>query len=98
MEWGEGSAMKRSWNWAEWTGASLVFLGVVSYSLFFVRFPGLRDFQWANVLIIVLVLALLALGLERAFGQRDLCRRIIVGSVLAELAWAWSGFFFCGFL
>ena len=37
--------MKRSWNWAVWTGASLVFLGVVSYPLFFVRFPGFAIFR-----------------------------------------------------
>ena len=41
--------MKRNWNWAVWTGASLVFLGVISYPLFFVRFPALRDFPWANL-------------------------------------------------
>ena len=52
--------MKRSWNWAVWTGASLVFLGVVSYPLFFVRFPGLRDFPWANLPMIALGLLLIA--------------------------------------
>ena len=41
---GEALAMKRNWNWAVWTGALLVFLGVISYPLFFVRFPALRDF------------------------------------------------------
>ena len=72
LEWsGGGLAMKRSWNWAVWTGASLVFLGVVSYPLFFVRFPGLRDFPWANLPMIALGLVLLALGLVRAFRHPD---------------------------
>lgn len=55
--------MKRNWNWAVWTGASLVFLGVISCPLFFVRFPALRDFPWANLPMIALGLVLLALGL-----------------------------------
>src|SRR5258708_40188939 len=88
--------MKRSWNWAVWTGASLVFLGVVSYPLFFVRFPGLRDFPWANLPMIALGLVLLALGLVRAFRHPDLCRGKIFGSVLAVLALAFSGFFLYG--
>ena len=88
--------MKRSWNWAVWTGASLVFLGVVSYPLFFVRFQGLRDFPWANLPMIALGLVLLALGLVRAFRDPDLCRGKIFGSVLAVLALAFSGFFLYG--
>lgn len=88
--------MKRSWNWALWTGASLVFLGVVSYPLFFVRFPGLRDFPWVNLPMIALGLVLLALGLVRAFRHPDLCRGQIFGSVLAVLALAFSGFFLYG--
>ena len=71
--------MKRSWNRAVWTGASLVFLGVVSYPLFFVRFPGLRDFPWANLPMIALGLVLLVLGLVRAFRHPDLCRGAGVG-------------------
>jgi len=57
--------MKRNWNWAVWAGASLVFLGVISYPLFFVRFPALRDFPWANLPMIALGLVLIALGLVR---------------------------------
>ena len=88
--------MKRSWNWAVWTGAFLVFLGVVSYPLFFVRFPTLRDFPWANLPMIALGLVLLALGLVRAFRHSDLFRGKIFGSVLAVLALAISGFFLYG--
>jgi hypothetical protein len=85
--------MKRNWNWAVWTGASLVFLGVISYPLFFVRFPALRDFPWANLPMIALGLVLLALGLVRAFRHSDLFRGKIFGSILAVLALAFSGFF-----
>jgi hypothetical protein len=94
VERGEALAMKRNWNWAVWTGASLVFLGVISYPLFFVRFPALRDFPWANLPMIALGLVLLALGLVRAFRHSDLFRGKIFGSVLAVLALAFSGFFY----
>ena len=85
--------MKRNWNWALWTGASLVFLGVVSYPLYFVRFPALRDFPWANLPMIALGLGLLAIGLVRAFRHPNLCRGKIFGSVLTVLALAFGGFF-----
>jgi hypothetical protein len=88
--------MKRSWNWAVWTGALLVLLGVVSYPLFFVRFPALRDFPWANLPIIALGLVLLTLGLTRAFQHPDLFRGKIFGSVLAVLALTFSGLFLYG--
>src|SRR5690242_13656419 len=85
--------MKRSWNWAVWTGSLLVLLGVISYPLFFVRFAALRDFPWAILPMIALGLALLALGLARAFRHPDLWRGKVFGSVLAVLAVAFSGFF-----
>src|SRR6516225_9837998 len=90
--------MTRNWNWAVWAGASLVFLGVISYPLFFVRFPALRYFPWANLPMIALGLVLIALGLVRAFRHADLFRGKILGSVLAVLASALSGFFLYGFL
>ena len=88
--------MKRSWNWAVWTGSLLVLLGVISYPLFFVRFPALRDFPWANLPMIALGLALLGLGVARALRHPDLWRGKIFGSVLAVLAVAISGFFVYG--
>src|SRR5947199_10800809 len=63
----EGLAMKRRWNWAGWPGAPRGFLGVVSYPLSCVRFPGLRDLRWPNLPMIGFALVLLALGLVRAF-------------------------------
>jgi hypothetical protein len=88
--------MKRSWNWLVWTGALLVFLGVVSYPLYFIRFPALRDFPWANLPLIVIGLVLLAVGLVRAVRHPELHRGKIFGSVLAVVALAFSGVFFYG--
>jgi hypothetical protein len=88
--------MKRSWNWALWTGAVLVIAGVLSYPLYFVRFPALRDFPWVNLPLIIFGLALLAVGLARAFRQPELHRGKIFGTVLAVLSLALSGAFLYG--
>ena len=88
--------MRRKWNWAVWTGVVLVVAGILSYPLYFVRFPALRDFPWVNLPLIIFGLALLAVGLVRAFRQPELHRGKIVGSVLAVLALALSGVFLYG--
>ncbi|MGA8036325.1 MAG: hypothetical protein WA823_12180 [Candidatus Acidiferrales bacterium] len=88
--------MKRSWNWPVWTGALLVVVGVVSYPLFFVGIPALRDFPWANLPMIAIGLVLLAAGLVRAYRQPELCRGKIFGSLLAVLSLAFSGLFLYG--
>jgi len=85
--------MKRSWNWAVWTGGVLVVAGILSYPLYFVRFPALRDFPWVNLPLIIFGLALLAVGLMRAFRQPELYRGKIFGSVLMVLSLALSGVF-----
>jgi hypothetical protein len=90
--------MKRNWNWAVWTGALVVLAGIVSYPLYFIRFPALRDFPWANLPLIAMGLALLAVGLARAFRQPQLYRGKIFGSVLAVVSLALSGIFLYGLL
>ena len=85
--------MKRSWNWPVWTGVLLVLAGIVSYPLYFIRFPALRDFPWANLPLIAIGLALLAVGLVRAFRRPQMHRGKIFGSVLAALALGFSGLF-----
>src|SRR5277367_7052937 len=88
--------MRRSWNWAVWAGVVLVVAGILSYPLYCVRFPALRDFPWVNLPLIVFGLALLAVGVVRAFRQPELHRGKIFGSVLALLALALSGVFLYG--
>ncbi len=88
--------MKRSWNSPLWTGAVLVFAGVVSYPLICVRIPALRDFPWANLPLIAIGLALIAAGLMRAFRQPELHRGKVFGSVLAVLSLGVSGLFLYG--
>jgi hypothetical protein len=83
--------MKRSWNPMVWVGAALVFAGVVSYPLYFARFPALRDFPWVNLAMMALGLVLLGLGIARAFARPDAYRGKIFGSVLGVLALAFLG-------
>lgn len=85
--------MKRSWNPAIWEGFALVLIGVLSYPLFFIRFPFTRDFPWANLLLLVIALALLFAGLRRAFQHPDAYRGKISGSILAVLAVFVTGLF-----
>jgi hypothetical protein len=85
--------MKKSWNWMIWIGALVAVLGVVSYFLFFINFPALRDFPWVNLPMIALGLVLLGVGLARAFRQPQLYRGRVFGSVLGVLTFAFAGLF-----
>ncbi|HXX46356.1 MAG TPA: hypothetical protein VEJ38_16660 [Candidatus Acidoferrales bacterium] len=88
--------MKRSWNASVWVGLVVVFAGVASYPLIFIRYPVTRDFPWASLLIMALGLALLAVGISRAFRRPDAYRGKIFGSVLGVLAAAVAAFFCYG--
>lgn len=85
--------MKRSWNPLIWVGALIVVVGVVSYFAFFIQFPVLRDFPWANLPIIALGLALIGAGVIRAFRQPAAYRGKIFGSALGVLALVFAGMF-----
>ena len=77
--------MKRKWNWPIWVGFVVVVAGVFSYE-FFARFPITRDFPWANLLLFGIGVALLIVGLFRAFGRPQLYRGKIFGSILTAIA------------
>jgi len=85
--------MKRSWNPALWVGFALVLIGTLSYPYFFIRFPVTRDFPWANLLLLAIALALIAVGLCRAYGRPEAYRGKISGSILAVLGVFVTGFF-----
>ena len=51
--------MKRAFAW--W-GPPLAVAGIVSYFLFFSRFPDLRDFPWVNLPAVLIGAALSAVG------------------------------------
>jgi hypothetical protein len=77
--------MKRRWNWPSWAGFVVVVAGLFSYG-FFARFPSTRDFPLANLLLFGIGVALLLLGLFRAFGRPQIYRGKILGSIFAAIA------------
>ena len=77
--------MKRRWNWPIWGGFLVVVAGLFSYG-FFARFPIARDFPWANLLLFGIGVALLVVGLFRAFGRPQIYRGKILGSIFAAIA------------
>lgn len=56
-------------NHAIWLGPAVTFCGAVSYFTVFVTYPALRDFPWVNLPVVLLGVALSALGLWRAFRR-----------------------------
>ncbi len=88
--------MKRGWNGLIWAGALLVLAGAVSYPLYFVRFPALRDFPWANLPLMAIGLALIGVGVARAWRQPERYRGKVFGSVVGALMAALAIFFCYG--
>lgn len=77
--------MRRKWNGPIWVGLLAVLAGLFSYG-FFARFPITRDFPWANLLLLGSGLALLIVGLFRAFGRPRVYHGKIFGSVFTAIA------------
>ena len=90
--------MKRSWNGWLWWGFILVLAGLLSYVPFFALFPITRDVPWVNLLLIGAGLALLAVGLIRAFGKPQLYRGRVFGTAMMLLSVAGAGLFCWGLL
>jgi hypothetical protein len=84
--------MKRKWNWPIWLGFVVVVAGLFSYG-FFAQFPITRDFPWANLLLLGVGIALLLVGLFRAFGRPQLYRGKIFGSIFTAIAFLLVAFF-----
>jgi len=84
--------MKRRWNWPIWVGFIVAVAGLFSYE-FFARFPITRDFPWANFLLFGIGIALLLVGLFRAFGRPQVYRGKIFGSIFAAVAVLCVAFF-----
>ena len=84
--------MKR-FNWQIWAGFLQTFLGLLSFPLFFVRFPSTRDFPWVNFLLVALALVLVVIGVRRAFqpGRSKLAKAGTL--VLTTLSLAMIGLF-----
>jgi hypothetical protein len=85
----------KKFNWQIWAAFLLSLFAFLSYPLLFVRFPVTRDFPWANLLLFALVVALVLIGVRRAFAS-DRTHPIgskIAGGVLATFSVVILGFF-----
>ncbi len=78
--------MKRRSNLWVWAGFLVAVVAVVSYYVFFCRFPVTRDFPWANLLLFAAGGWLLAVGLRRAFHHPELYRGTVSGPILSVLS------------
>ena len=78
--------MKRRPNILLWLGFVLVLLAVVTYIPIFAVFPVTRDVPWVNYLLFLTGGVLLGLGLRRAFGQPQIYRGKVLGSILTSLS------------
>jgi len=93
---------RRRWNWPLWTGFLLAVLAFLSYPVFFVQFPLTRNFPWVNFILFACALALLFVGLRRAFGNTasyrgSSYRGKIFGPILALLSVSILALFLYGF-
>ena len=85
--------IQRKRNWWIWAGFASVCAGALSYLPIFAQFPATRDFPWADFLLFGIGLALLIVGLFRAFGRPQVYRGKIFGSILAAVALLCVAFF-----
>jgi hypothetical protein len=72
-------------NWHLWLGFVLCVVGFASLPLL-ARFPATRDVPWVNVLFLGTGLALLFVGLRRAFGQPQQYRGKITATILGAVS------------
>jgi len=85
--------MKRRWNVSVWAGFLLVLAALVTYVTVFVRFPATRDVPWASLLIFGMGLALMTMGVRRAYREPQLYRGKVAGPILLSLGLFLSAFF-----
>lgn len=84
-------------NSALWLGAVVSLLGVASNFLYFVTLTGAMIFPWITMLVSLAGVVLLLVGLKRAFGQPQIFRGKITGSIVTVvfvLLFAFSTFGF----
>jgi len=73
-------------NWPLWTGLALSVIAVVSYAVFFYRFPITRDVPWVSYVLFAIAIVLLIAGVRRAAGRKIVAIIVaIVGVGLAAL-------------
>ena len=90
--------MKRRHNTPLWAGFVLVLLAVGTYIPIFAVYAATRDVPWVNYLMFAAGGLLLVVGLGRAFGQPEIYRGKVLGTILASLSFLLFAFFCAGIL
>ncbi len=78
---------RRGPNLLAWSGLLVVFVGAISYFVFFARFPALRDFPLLNLSVVGLGLLLSAVGFRRAVFDK---RRNVPAKIFASIGFLMS--------
>ena len=81
-------------NHAIWLGPAVAFCGAVSYFTVFARYPTLRDFPWVNLPLVLVGVALSALGLWRACRRSSVFSGKRLGAIGFTLSLILGGLFF----
>jgi drug/metabolite transporter (DMT)-like permease len=84
---------QRRRNHALWLGVLLAVVGALSYFMYFVQFPALRDFPWVNLPLVMAGFILSTIGLWRAIRQPSVYRGKILGAIGFLLSLAIAGLF-----
>ena len=83
----------RKFNWPILLGFVVSILSFLAYPFLFVRFPVTRDFPWANLPLFLIAIALLVIGLRRAFAPERGKASKIIASVVSLVTLAVIGLF-----
>ena len=79
-------------NHALWLGPLITSTGVISYFMFFARFPALRDFPWINLPLVAIGLAVSFGGLWSAYTRGSRRWVKVAGSFGLALSLLFGGF------
>ncbi len=85
--------MPRTRNFLPLAGFVVCAVALLSYPLFFYRFPITRDIPWVSWLLFAAGLAMVVAGILRAFRQPERYRGRVMGPVFGVLSLAVLGFF-----
>lgn len=90
--------MKRL-NWPIWLGLILSVFAFLSYPFIFVNWATTRDFPWANLLLFAMALALVFVGVRRAFAPgRRVWSKVVTAIVAAICGLSLAMFIFVAFV
>ena len=85
--------MKPRWNSVAWAGFAITLFAILSYFLFFYRYPLTRDVPWVTYLLFVPAVTLLVVAVRRAYEQPERYKGKISGPILGTISITMMGLF-----